>query len=74
MEEVKLLDAVALLQDIPERGLKRGEVGTVVEVFEAKPLRPKAYLIEFCDRNGITYSMTTLRVEQIIQLYYREAA
>jgi hypothetical protein len=28
---LKLLDVVALLEDIPGRGLRRGQVGTVVE-------------------------------------------
>jgi hypothetical protein len=31
-EPIKLLDVVALTTDIPERGLVRGQVGTVVSV------------------------------------------
>jgi hypothetical protein len=31
MGEIKLLDVVALIEDLPEQGLRRGEVGTVVE-------------------------------------------
>jgi hypothetical protein len=31
---IKLLDTVALLEDLPERKLRAGEVGTVVEVLE----------------------------------------
>ena len=30
--KIKLLDVVALTQDVPEHNLKRGEVGTVVEI------------------------------------------
>jgi hypothetical protein len=30
-EEMKILDVVALTEDVPERGLYRGQVGTVVE-------------------------------------------
>ena len=74
MDRVNLLDVVALLQDLPEYGLKRGEVGTVVEIFDATSSRPQAFLIEFSDRNGIGYAMTTVHSEQIIPLYYREAA
>lgn len=33
MSEIKLLDVVALLEEMPDEGLKRGEVGIVVEVF-----------------------------------------
>ena len=29
-DEPQLLDVVALLEDLPERGLRRGQVGTVV--------------------------------------------
>jgi Domain of unknown function (DUF4926) len=29
---MKLLDVVALLQDLPELGLIRGQVGTIVEI------------------------------------------
>ena len=44
--EVKLLDAVALLEDVQAEGvsLQRGEVGAVVEI-----LAPDVYEVEFCD-------------------------
>ncbi len=31
---IELLDTVALLEDLPQRNLKKGEVGTVVEILE----------------------------------------
>ncbi len=31
-KDMKLLDVVALLEDLPEHGLVRGNVGTVVEI------------------------------------------
>jgi Domain of unknown function (DUF4926) len=31
---MKLLDVVALLQNLPELGLIRGQVGTIVEIYE----------------------------------------
>jgi hypothetical protein len=60
----KLLDTVALLEDLPERKLKRGEVGTVVEV-----LAPEVYEVEFCDDEGQTYAELALRSEQLIALH-----
>lgn len=30
--KIKLLDVVALTEDIPEHNLKRGDIGTVVEI------------------------------------------
>ena len=48
--KIKLLETVALLEDLPERKLKRGEV-SVVEV-----LAPDVYEVEFCDDEGQTYA------------------
>jgi hypothetical protein len=62
--KIKLLDTVALLEDLPERKLKRGEVGTVVEV-----LAPDVYEVEFCDDEGQTYAEFALRSEQLIVLH-----
>jgi hypothetical protein len=62
--KIKLLDTVALLEDVPERRLKRGEVGTVVEI-----LAPDAFEVEFCDDEGQTYAQFALRGEQIIVLH-----
>ena len=60
----KLLDTVTLLQEIPSRKLKRGEVGTVVEI-----LAPDVYEVEFCDDEGKTYAELALRGVQIIPLH-----
>jgi hypothetical protein len=62
--KIKLLDTVALLEDLPERKLKRGEVGTVVEV-----LAPDVYEVEFCDEEGQTYAEFALRSNQLIVLH-----
>ena len=62
--KLKLLDTVALLQDIPSRKLKRGEVGTVVEILAAD-----VYEVEFCDDEGQTYAELALRANQLILLH-----
>lgn len=62
--KIKLLDTVALLEDLPERKLKRGEVGTIVEV-----LAPEVYEVEFCDDEGQTYAELALRSELLIALH-----
>ena len=46
MNEIKVLDVVAVLEDVPQHGLLRGEVGTVVE------LESHAYEVEFSDTSG----------------------
>lgn len=64
----ELLDVVALTEDIPEHGLKRGQVGTVVEM-----LPPDAYEVEFVDQSGETYAMLPLRASQVLVLRYQPA-
>ncbi len=62
--KIKLLDTVALLEDWPERKLKRGEVGTVVEV-----LALGVYEVEFCDEEGQTYAELVVRGDQLLTLH-----
>ena len=65
-QTIKLLDVVALLDDRPELGLFRGQVGTVVEVYE-----PDVFEIEFSDTSGRTYALETLRVNQLMLLHHQ---
>jgi hypothetical protein len=65
-----LLDAVALLTDVPEQGLARGQVGTVVE-----QLDNKNWLVEFSDDQGRAYAVTPCQNADLLLLHYvREAA
>lgn len=65
---IQLLDIVALIQDLPERGLKRGQVGTVVE-----ELAPGVFEVEFSDNEGRTYAMVALKADQLMVLHYEPA-
>jgi hypothetical protein len=62
---IELLDVVTLLTDLPEHNLFRGQVGTVVEVYE-----PDAFEVEFVDKNGHTYGLETLKAEHLLLLHY----
>jgi hypothetical protein len=66
MSNLELLAEVAVLEDMPEHGLVRGQVGTVVEV-----LSPSVAEVEFCDDQGHTYAMAALRSEELIRLHHR---
>jgi len=66
---IKLLDTVALAQDLPDRRLGAGEVGTVVGV-----LGPDVYEVEFCDRDGQTRAEFALRADQLIALHCKGEA
>jgi len=65
MPEIELLSVVALLQDLPEKGLRRGQVGTIVE-----SLAPGVYEVEFSDDSGRTYAMLALRADQLMRLHH----
>ncbi len=62
---VDILDVVALTEDLPERGLYSGQVGTVVEV-----LGPGVFEVEFSDDEGRAYASVALKVEQLLVLHY----
>src|SRR5947199_27746 len=65
MQNIKLLDVVALLEDLPPKGLHRGQVGTVVE-----SLAPGVFEVEFSDSNGKTYASLALRSDQLLVLHH----
>lgn len=67
-----VLTPVALLADVPEHGLTRGQIGTVVERLERDG--EEALLVEFSDGDGQTYATAILRAEQVIPLHRRHAA
>ena len=63
---MKLLDVVALLEDLPQSKLYRGQVGTIVEIYE-----PNVFEVEFSDTTGRAYAMETLKAEQLILLHHQ---
>ena len=62
---MNLYDVVALLEDLPQHGLKRGQVGTLVEEW-----KPGVFEVEFADTDGVTYAMVALRTDQLMTLYW----
>ena len=52
----KLLDVVALTDDLPGYNLRRGQVGTVIESLAGG----KAFEVEFSDLDGRTYESVGL--------------
>ena len=64
--KIKLLDVVALTQDIPEHNLKRGEIGTVVEILS----NGEVFEVEFSDDNGQMYKCTSFFESQLEVLSY----
>jgi hypothetical protein len=66
MESIELLDVVALTQDVDSEGLRRGEVGTVVEQW-----KDGVFEVEFSDNTGKAYAFAALRPEQMMKLHFR---
>lgn len=64
-EKIKLLDVVALTEDIPEHNLKREEVGTVVEILSGG----EAFEVEFSDDNGQMYKCSSFLESQLEVLH-----
>jgi len=64
-EAPSLLDVVALLTDLPEHSLARGQVGTVVERLDDKTL-----LVEFSDNQGRAYAVAPFREADLLVLHY----
>jgi hypothetical protein len=51
---------VILTRDVPERGLRAGDVGTVVERRVVPDGREEGYSVEFFDMTGTTVAIETL--------------
>ncbi|MGE3842907.1 MAG: DUF4926 domain-containing protein [Vicinamibacterales bacterium] len=51
----QLLDVVVLTRDLPAHGLRRGDLGAVVEIHG-----PEAFLVEFVAASGRTQALVML--------------
>ncbi len=61
--EHRLLDTVALTHDLPEKGLRAGDLGAVVEVYE-----PDGLEVEFVTASGLTQALVTLKDSDVRQV------
>jgi hypothetical protein len=66
MAEIEMLSVVALLEDLPDEGLSRGQVGVIVGEWA-----PGVYEVEFCDDDGKTYAMVALKLDQLMPLRHK---
>ncbi len=54
------LETVVLERDIPERGLRKGDLGAIVELYE-----PDGLDVEFVRASGKTQALVTLRTSDV---------
>ena len=57
---VHLLDVVVLTRDLPARGLRRGDLGAVVEIYSIDSIG-----VEFVAASGRTQALVTLRPDDL---------
>ena len=62
---LKLLDVVALMKDLPEEPLIKGQVGTFIE-----ELDEGIYEVEFANKQGKTLSLLTLTTDDLMLLHF----
>ena len=62
---LKLLDTVALLKDMPDEKLVKGQVGTIIEMLDKD-----VYEVEFADKQGRTIASLALAVEELMLLHF----
>ncbi len=55
------LDVVVLTRDLPEHGLRAGDVGAVVHAYSGG----KAYEVEFVTGSGTTLAVETLELDDL---------
>ena len=58
--EHETLETVVLSRDLPENGLRSGDLGAVVEVYE-----PDGIEVEFVTASGHTGALVTLKVDDV---------
>ena len=58
---IKELDTVVLSSDLPEHGLKRGDIGAVVHCYKGG----EAFEVEFITGQGKTVAVITLNKEKV---------
>jgi len=56
----RALDTIVLDRDLPEHGLRKGDLGAVVEVYE-----PDGLEVEFLTASGRTTAVLTLNVRDV---------
>ena len=62
---MKILQVVALTNDVPEKHLRCGQVGTVVEILSSGIVE-----VEFSDLDGNTYAMCSVPESSLLVLHH----
>jgi Domain of unknown function (DUF4926) len=64
MDSFDLLDLVVLTEPTPVHRLRKGALGTIVEILDSE-----TFLVEFSDANGLSYAVTALKSSVLMKVY-----
>jgi len=64
-QEFKLLDVIALLKDLHGKNLRKGQVGTIVEMYDNQNFE-----VEFCNKKGETIALLQLNSKDVLRLRF----
>ena len=64
---IQVLDTVVLMKDIPSHGLRKGDLGAVVDTYE-----PDGLEVEFVTGSGRTRALITLKVDDVRSVSERD--
>ncbi|MBI3537286.1 MAG: DUF4926 domain-containing protein [Chloroflexi bacterium] len=67
---IRELDSIVLTEDLPEHGLKSGDIGTVVLVHRGG----EGYEVEFVTLNGETVAVVSVISSHVRPIHKRELA
>jgi len=65
-DNIKILDVVALLKEVPDKRLQKGQVGTIVEKWDTK-----VFEVEFCNTKGETLALAQIDEKDLLLLHYQ---
>lgn len=65
---MKKHDVVAMMEDVPEAHLAKGQVGTIVD-----ELDENVVLVEFADLDGVAYAIEPIPLRKLMELRHAPA-
>lgn len=65
MDILELFDVVVLTEAIPSYNLRKGVLGTIVEILDEE-----VFLIEFADTKGVSYAIVPIKSSSLMKVYY----
>ena len=69
---LRLLERVVLTEDLPEKGLRAGDLGVVVEHYSARGETPEGYELEFLSARGDTIAVVSVPSSAVREVGDRE--